>query len=88
LEDAIIDNRNSKIIDPFEIEDKVENTLVYHAKTQKTTLDEAYKLLHEVEMLEYAYKQPTKTSHPTVNTMATPYLRDMSRPFFMKGPQY
>jgi hypothetical protein len=20
--------------------------------------------------------------------MATPYLRDMSRPFFMKGPQY
>lgn len=88
LEDAIIDNRNSKIIDPYEIEDKIESILVYHAKTLKVTLTRAYELLAEVEALEFVYRQPTKTSQATYNRLGSSFLRDMSRPFFMKGPQY
>ena len=88
LQDAIIDNRNSKIIDPYEIEDKVEKLLVYHAKTLKVTLTQAYDTLHEVESLMYVYKQPTKTSQQAYNRLGTSFLKDMSKPFFMKGPQY
>jgi hypothetical protein len=40
----------------------MEKLLIYHAKTNNTTLDEAYKLLREVEDLQYLYKQPTKKS--------------------------
>jgi hypothetical protein len=86
--DAIIDNRHSKHIDPYEVEDKVENTLIYHAKTQMVTLEKAYDLLHEVESLEYAYKQPTKKTQKTYNRYGNQFLKDMSRPFISKGPQY
>jgi hypothetical protein len=88
LMDAIIDNRHSKIVDPYEVEDKVENTLIYHAKTQMVTLEKAYDLLHEVESLEYAYKQPTKKTQKTYNRYGNQFLKDMSRPFISKGPQY
>ncbi|UBZ25882.1 RNA-dependent RNA polymerase [Fusarium mangiferae mitovirus 3] len=88
LMDSIVDNRNSKIVDPFEIEDKVENTLIYHAKTQMVTLERAYDLLHEVESLEYVYKQPTKKTQKTYNRLGNQSLKDMSRPFISKGPQY
>lgn len=88
LEDAIIDNRNSDVIDPFELEDRVESLLVYHAKTQMVTLEKAYKVLHEVEALWYVYKQPTKESQTAYNRFGTQFLKDMSKPFFMKGPQY
>jgi hypothetical protein len=88
LQDAIIDNRNSKIIDPYEIEDKVEKLLIYHAKTLKVTLTQAYDLLHEVELLQFVYKQPVKKSQNTFNRLGSSFLKDMSKPFFMKGPQY
>jgi hypothetical protein len=88
LEDAIIDNRNSKIIDPFEIEDKVENILRYHAKTQMVTLERAYEILQEVEGLWYAFSKPTKTTQNSFNRLGSQFLKDMSKPFFMKGPQY
>jgi len=88
LEDAIIDDRNSEVIDPFELEDRVESLLVYHAKTQMVTLEKAYKVLHEVEALWYVYKQPTKESQTAYNRFGTQFLKDMSKPFFMKGPQY
>jgi hypothetical protein len=88
LQDAIIDNRNSKIIDPYEIEDKVEKLLIYHAKTLKVTLTKAYDILHEVELLQFVYKQPVKKSQNTLNRLGSSFLKDMSKPFFMKGPQY
>jgi hypothetical protein len=44
------------MVDPFELEDRVEKLLIYHAKTNNTTLDEAYKLIREVEDLQYLYK--------------------------------
>jgi hypothetical protein len=31
LLDALIDNRSSKMVDPFELEDRVEKLLIYHA---------------------------------------------------------
>jgi len=88
LMDAIVDNRSSKIMDPYELEDKVENLLIYHAKTQMVTLEKAYDILHEVEILEFAYKQPTKRTQATYNRYGNQFLKDMSRPFLMKGPQY
>lgn len=88
LMDAIIDNRHSRDIDPYEVEDKVEKLLIYHAKTQMVTLEKAYDLLHEVESLEYAYKQPTKKTQKTYNRYGNQFLKDMSRPFLGKGPQY
>jgi len=88
LLDSIIDNTNSKIIDPFEVEDIVEKRLVYHAKTQKVSLTEAYELLHKVESLCFKYKAPEKTTLATTNRLGNNNLKDMSRPFFMKGPQY
>jgi hypothetical protein len=88
LEDAIIDNRNSKVIDPFELEDKIEKSMIYHAKTLKVTLDEAYKLQNEIEALEYVYTKPTKKTSATYNRLGNNFLKDMSRPFFMKGSQY
>jgi hypothetical protein len=88
LEDAIIDNRNSKIIDPYEIEDKIEKSMIYHAKTLKVTLEKAYELQNEIEALEYVYKQPTKKTSATYNRLGNNFLKDMSRPFFMKGSQY
>jgi hypothetical protein len=88
LTDALTDNRKAEEVDPFEIEDKVESLFVYHAKTQMVSLDKAYDILHEVEALEYLYKQPTKKSQATYNRLGNNYLKDMSSPFFMKGPQY
>jgi len=88
LMDSIVDNRKASIIDPFEVEDMVESRLIYHAKTLKVTLDEAYQILHQVESLCYKYKAPEKTSVEATNRMGTQYLKDMSRPFFMKGPKY
>jgi hypothetical protein len=88
LMDAIVDNRHSDIMDPFELEDELESILTYHAKTQKVTLERAYALLHKVEALGYCYKQPTKKTLPTLNRYGNQFLKDMSRPFFMKGPDY
>ena len=88
LQDAIIDNRNSKTIDPYEIEDNVESINIYHAKTLKVTLEKAYDILHEVELLQFVYKQPVKKTQNTYNRLGTSFLKDMSKPFFMRGPQY
>jgi hypothetical protein len=75
-------------VDPFEVEDVVEKRLIYHAKTQKVSLTEAYELLHKVESLCFKYKAPEKTTLATTNRLGNNNLKDMSRPFFMKGPQY
>jgi hypothetical protein len=48
---------------------RVEKLLIYHAKTNNTTLDEAYKLLREVEDLQYLYKQPTKKSQQSYRSL-------------------
>jgi hypothetical protein len=88
LLDALIDNRSSKMVDPFELEDRVEKLLIYHAKTNNTTLDEAYKLLREVEDLQYLYKQPTKKSQQSYDRLSNNTLKDMTTPFFMNGPEY
>jgi hypothetical protein len=58
------------MVDPFELEDRVEKLLIYHAKTNNTTLDEAYKLLREVEDLQYLYKQPTKKSQQSYDRLS------------------
>jgi len=86
--DALVDNTRSQLVDPFEVEDRVESRLIYHAKTLKVTLSEAYSILQEVESLTYKYKAPLKTSSASINRMGSQYLKDMSRPFFLKGPQY
>lgn len=88
LNDALVDNRHSKLVDPFELEDEVEKILVYHAKTQNTSLKEAYAILQKVEMLEFLYKQPTKKTQQLYNRYSNTLLRDATRPFFMKGPDY
>jgi hypothetical protein len=62
--------------------------MIYHAKTLMVTLERAYELLHEIEALEYVYKQPTKKTSTTYNRLGNNFLKDMSRPFFMKGSQY
>jgi hypothetical protein len=76
------------MVDPFELEDRVEKLLIYHAKTNNTTLDEAYKLLREVEDLQYLYKQPTKKSQQSYDRLSNNTLKDMTTPFFMNGPEY
>jgi hypothetical protein len=62
--------------------------LIYHAKTNNTTLDEAYKLLREVEDLQSLYKQPTKKSQQSYDRLSNNTLKDMTTPFFMNGPEY
>jgi hypothetical protein len=52
------------------------------------SLTEAYELLHKVESLCFKYKAPEKTTLATTNRLGNNNLKDMSRPFFMKGPQY
>jgi hypothetical protein len=76
------------MVDPFELEDRVEKLLIYHAKTNNTTLDEAYKLLLEVEYLQYLYKQTTKKSLKSYDRISNNNLKDMTTPFFMNGPEY
>lgn len=88
LMESLVDNRSSKIVDPYEIEDMVESLLTYHAKTQKVTLEKAYEILQQVESLCYCYMQPTKKTQQTYNQYGNTILRDMSRPFFLKGVDY
>jgi len=88
LLDALVDNRSSALTDPFELEDKVEKLLTYHAKTNNVILSKAYELLQEVENLEYLYKQPTKKSQQLYDRLSNNTLRDITTPFFMSGPEY
>jgi hypothetical protein len=62
--------------------------MIYHAKTLKVTLDRAYELQNEIESLEYVYTKPTKKNSTTYNRLSNNFLKDMSRPFFLKGSEY
>jgi hypothetical protein len=88
LGSVLTDNRRSQDIDPYELDDVITNRLVYHAKTLKVELKEAYELLDKVDALVYLYKAPSKSSQDAYERLDRPLLRDFTRPFFMKGPQY
>jgi hypothetical protein len=87
LEELVNDDFHSRN-DPFEFEDKIEKLLIYHAKTLKVTLEEAFNMREEITKLIYLYKQPTRISSKLYDRLSNNILKDSISPFFMKGAHY
>lgn len=78
-------NRN----DPYNVEDIIERRLIYHAKTRKVTLEEAYSILEGIERLEYLYSIPVKKDpKKAFDTLSNPLVADLARSSFFKSPNY
>jgi len=74
-------------MDPYELEDEVEKLNIFHAKTSKVTLIEAYSLLDKVEKFEFHYSKPVSKGFE-YDSISTPILKDMVKGPFLSGPSY
>jgi hypothetical protein len=77
-----------KDTDPYELEDRVEKLAIKQAKVRNISMEEAFKVYHEVQVLSFKYKIPDRITASQEEGIASKNLKFFLNPLLMRGPRY